>query len=112
MEKEIVELVRPTVSLKESFLEALREFQKERLPWFMHLKVDELEADFDNFVKSELNKQTHWTRDTPVDQTELWAVLNGVYVGRIAIRHKLNEDLRELGGHIGYDTRPTFRGRG
>ena len=31
---------------------------------------------------------------------------------RIAIRHELNDALRVEGGHIGYDTVPSFRGRG
>ncbi len=43
----------------------------------------------------------------------LWAIINDEYVGRISIRHELNFTLRIImGGHIGYDTRPSFRGRG
>ena len=34
------------------------------------------------------------------------------YLGRIALRHRLNERLLELGGHIGYDVRPSARRRG
>jgi predicted acetyltransferase len=33
-------------------------------------------------------------------------------MGRISIRHELNDFLRAFGGHIGYDTVPSFRGRG
>jgi len=28
---------------------------------------------------------------------------------RIALRHWLNENLKEFGGHIGYEVRPSFR---
>lgn len=34
------------------------------------------------------------------------------YLGRLAIRHELTEHLLEVGGHIGYDVRPTARRRG
>jgi predicted acetyltransferase len=34
------------------------------------------------------------------------------FVGRVSIHHELNDALRVEGGHIGYDTVPSFRGRG
>ncbi len=34
------------------------------------------------------------------------------YLGRIALRHQLTDRLRETGGHIGYDVRPTARRQG
>ena len=34
------------------------------------------------------------------------------FVGRISIHHELSDALRVEGGHIGYDTVPSFRGRG
>lgn len=105
-------LVKPTVDLKESYLEALEEFQREGLAWVMDLKIDELRRDFPGFVASELRKKTLWTKDTPVDETELWAVKDAVFVGRVSIRHRLNTDLLTMGGHIGYDTRPSYRGQG
>ncbi|MES2964056.1 MAG: GNAT family N-acetyltransferase [Bdellovibrionota bacterium] len=107
-----IRLVRPSIDLKESFLEALAEFQTEGLAWVMDLDINELRRNFPAFVASELTKRTRWTKDTPVEETELWAVMDGVYVGRISIRHRLNADLHVMGGHIGYDTRPTYRGRG
>jgi len=107
-----IQLVRPNIDLKDSFLEGLVEFQNEGLPWVKDLNVGDLRKDFAEFVKSELNKRTLWTKDTPVEETELWAIAGNDYVGRISIRHKLNADLKVMGGHIGYDTRPSFRGRG
>ena len=44
--------------------------------------------------------------------TNLWWVQDGEYVGRIAVRHELNDWLAELGGHIGYDVRRSRRGQG
>jgi predicted acetyltransferase len=33
-------------------------------------------------------------------------------VGRIALRHDLNANLKEFGGHIGYEVRPSCRKKG
>jgi predicted acetyltransferase len=35
-----------------------------------------------------------------------------VYLGRISVRHRLTPALWEIGGHIGYDVRPSARRRG
>jgi predicted acetyltransferase len=34
------------------------------------------------------------------------------YLGRIQLRHRLTDHLRDFGGHIGYGIRPTARRRG
>lgn len=44
--------------------------------------------------------------------TELWMVEDDEYLGRISLRHELNELLYEWGGHIGYVVRPSARRRG
>jgi predicted acetyltransferase len=47
-----------------------------------------------------------------VPATFLAADLDGVLVGRVSIRHELNEFLENFGGHIGYAVCPDYRGRG
>jgi predicted acetyltransferase len=47
-----------------------------------------------------------------VPETTLWWVDGGEFLGRISVRHQLTETLRRVGGHIGYDVRPTARRRG
>ena len=47
-----------------------------------------------------------------VRETMLWLVDGDVYLGRISIRHELTDDLRRVGGHIGYDVRPSRRRQG
>lgn|SRR5487761_2069842 len=47
-----------------------------------------------------------------VPSTFLVAEVNGCIVGRVSIRHELNENLAAGGGHIGYGVRPAYRGRG
>lgn len=46
-------------------------------------------------------------------QSTYWLAAEGeVLLGTIRIRHRLNEQLSHEGGHIGYDIRPSYRGRG
>lgn len=40
------------------------------------------------------------------------AEVEGIIVGRVSIRHRLNDYLFNFGGHIGYAVAPEFRGRG
>jgi predicted acetyltransferase len=42
----------------------------------------------------------------------LVADVDGVPVGRVSVRHELNEYLREIGGHVGYAVAPEHRRRG
>jgi predicted acetyltransferase len=47
-----------------------------------------------------------------VGSTFLVADIGGQLVGRVSIRHELNEFLRTEGGHIGYCVLPAYRRRG
>lgn len=47
-----------------------------------------------------------------VPHTMLYGFLDGVIVGRVSVRHVLNDNLRHRGGHIGYSVAPRFRNRG
>lgn len=54
-------------------------------------------------------------RDLPpgyVPATFLVGVVDGDLVGRVSVRHRLNEHLAHVGGHIGYGVRPAYRRRG
>jgi predicted acetyltransferase len=54
-----------------------------------------------------VNLQEGW-----VGSTLLVADVGGQIVGRVSIRHELNEFLRTEGGHIGYCVLPAYRRRG
>ncbi|GAB3929578.1 GNAT family N-acetyltransferase [Microlunatus endophyticus] len=47
-----------------------------------------------------------------VPGTTLWWVDGDEFLGRIAVRHRLTEQLRRVGGHIGYWIRPSARRKG
>lgn len=47
-----------------------------------------------------------------VPQTTYWFLKDGYPVGVIKLRHELNDNLRQQGGHIGYSIRQTERSKG
>jgi len=112
VEKMKIQLVPPAESYRESFLLGLREFRQEGLPWWFGPDLDTAERDFAAFVARRLADSKGFNGQF-VPKTHLWAVTEqGQFVGRISIHHELNDTLRVEGGHIGYDTVPSFRGLG
>ena len=47
-----------------------------------------------------------------VTATMRWAVEDDQWLGRVSVRHDLNDHLLNKGGHIGYGVRPSARRRG
>lgn len=47
-----------------------------------------------------------------VPQTAWWWLEADEFLGRIDLRHRLTDDLRRVGGHVGYYVRPSARRRG
>lgn len=47
-----------------------------------------------------------------VPQTIYWLIIDNIPVGIGKLRHYLNDNLRKVGGHIGYSIRPSERGKG
>ncbi len=120
----------PSLALRASFLAALAEYHDEG----RHLELDAaLLAEPDEFGRyvaallAEAGEPGSLVRylershgapdlDPPgyerVPQTVLWWVDGDEYLGRVAIRHRLTPNLRRRGGNIGYEVRPSARGRG
>ena len=115
------ELVLPTVSVRESFLEAMEEFVAEgaenspTAAWIEYnapgWQDPEVFATFCEAVRADALEETPRPQ-AHVPCTTLWWVDGDDYLGRIAIRHRLTDVLLEVGGHIGYDVRPTRRREG
>jgi len=106
-----IRLVPPTERYRESFLRGLGEFRQEGLPWWLGGDLETADQDFAGFVAKKLADSNRRT-GTLVPTSHLWALREEQFVGRISIHHVLNDALRVEGGHIGYDTVPSFRGRG
>lgn len=67
-------------------------------------------ADF--LRRTELHEQGIDLPTGIVPDSFLVGVVRDHIVGRVSIRHELNDHLRRIGGHIGYAVRPAFRRRG
>ncbi|OGG53430.1 hypothetical protein A2851_05665 [Candidatus Kaiserbacteria bacterium RIFCSPHIGHO2_01_FULL_53_29] len=113
-----MELVQPSAGYKNSFIGAVKEFQGDadythRNKWYRSLVIPELEADFDSFVERELShSRGENLREGYVPYSTFWLVDGGEFVGQTNVRHRLNDHLMQIGGHIGYDIRPSERGKG
>lgn len=111
-----MELVEPSVKYKDSFIGATKEYLKDsdmRTNWYRELSMPELETRFEDFVAREIShKEGKNLEKSFVPQTELWLIDADEYIGSVSIRHRLNDHLMQIGGHIGYDVRPGKRGKG
>ncbi|RYB91113.1 GNAT family N-acetyltransferase [Nocardioides oleivorans] len=115
------ELVLPTADVRASFLEAMDEFVAEGVDrsqtaaWIdVHAPGWTEPERFEAFVEA---VRADARPDSPrpdwhVPCTTLWWIDGTDYLGRLAIRHVLNDFLLDVGGHIGYDVRPTRRREG
>lgn len=115
------QLVLPTPAVQRSFLEAMEEFVAEGAENSQTAAWIEDNAPgwtdrtafgaFADAVRADALDETP-RPDHHVPCTTLWWVDGEDYLGRIAIRHRLNDVLLEVGGHIGYDVRPSRRREG
>jgi predicted acetyltransferase len=111
-----MELVLPSEKYKDDFIQAVKEYHsvdsQDRKDIYA-LKVEDLEKDFASYVK--LLHDRAEGRNLPegyVPDTTYWLIDNGKFIGRVSFRHTLTESLRKVGGHIGYDIRPSKRNKG
>lgn len=74
---------------------------------------ERLAADFGRFVRGLLSEA-----DAPpstsgrVPCSTFWLVDGDEWIGRVSLRHTLNDWLLQFGGHIGYGIRPSRRRQG
>lgn len=108
-------LVRPTVDVHDSWLEAVGEPGYEPR-WLDDLQLADMVTPegFATYVRRQLedeNEDAVRSRGM-VPSTHLWFVDGKIFLGRLSIRHRLTPWLRDYGGHIGYDVRPSARRQG
>lgn len=119
------ELITPDIRVRTSFLAAMAEFRDEgrggadddSMIGSEHREYGDSWHTEGGFAAYTAGLRANADEDTPrpdgrVPCTTLWWVDGDAYLARLAIRHRLNDHLLELGGHIGYDVRPTVRRRG
>jgi predicted acetyltransferase len=111
----VPELVVPTTRVHRSWLRAVAEPEYDPR-WADDLDLDLL-TDPTEFATFVAGQRAQATEDAPrptgwVPSTYLWYVDGATFLGRLSIRHRLTQWLRDYGGHIGYDVRPSARRRG
>ncbi len=86
------------------------------------MEIDNWEFLLSDYVQDEefskyIDRVSSWKDEATVPEgkvssTFLVAVIDGKIAGRLSIRHRLNEFLALVGGHLGYGVAPEFRGQG
>ena len=106
---ENVQLTRPAVALVPSYLEFLGELAAlgERVWPARPEPTETSEAFVARLLRAEAAPEP-----PHVPQTTYWATLGATVVGHSGLRHRLNAELAEFGGHVGYTVRPSYRARG
>ena len=119
-------LSRPSLRYKQSHLDAIREFREIDHRKMSDEELATIEANFSIYVQRLLDWEDA-TKIPPewVPSSVYWLVLDkpesekqgdnedmGMYIGRLNLRHELTKSLYEIGGHIGYEIRPSMRQRG
>lgn len=105
-----IKLISPTEALESSYREYIEELgDEERYPYPMDLD----HTDFSALIR----KLNNFSRgiDLPellVPNSTFWFTHEEKLIGVSHLRHSLNEQLREAGGHIGLSIRPSYRGKG
>ena len=104
-------LRRPREDEEEEFLRAHRATSPE-VPSFLHYYQEGMA--FGRYLEVLFEQEQGINPPSPrhVPSTFLFAFVGGRIVGRVTIRHWLNELLEREGGHIGYVVVPEFRRRG
>lgn len=105
-------LIEPTPELKETFIAMAAEYQSLGEKRYAEL-LPQLEHDFAGYVQRlEMDAAGIDLPEGYVPQSTFWSVEDHDLVGGIRIRHKLTPWLKQIGGHIGYDIRPSRRRQG
>src|SRR4051812_31650484 len=95
-----------------SFKRAVEEFAHETPPWQFAFGFSET-GSFPDYVRMlEEHSRGVSVPANFVPNTFFVGVVDDVIVGRLSLRHRLNESLAKVGGHIGYGIVPSQRRRG
>ena len=114
------ELILPDVRVRESFLQAIREVVTEgNRAEAAYLGSEQTRYDApwntpEGFGEYVASVRADGAETTPrrigiVPHTTWWWVDGENYLGRISVRHRLTQFLRDVGGHVGYYVRPSRR---
>jgi predicted acetyltransferase len=104
----ILYLIEPTTTWQAAFLEMAAEFVAAE-----DLRYQAAITDFAGYLQH-LQQFAQGTDLPPgiVREMAYWGVDGATIVGCVRLRHQLNPALEQIGGHIGYEVRPSKRRQG
>ena len=106
----MIQLRRPSLEIVDSYLEMMDEFRSYGEKVWEGTVPENTESSLD-FIYRLLKYEIHPPQGD-VPSLVYWAIMNGQVVGIITLRTQLTELSREFGGNIGYEVRPSARGKG
>jgi predicted acetyltransferase len=95
-----------------SFRRAIEEFARETPPWQFAFGFDEALSFSDYIALLDGHSRGVGVPSHFVPNTYFVGVVDGIVVGRLSLRHTLNESLAKIDGHIGYGVIPSQRKQG
>jgi predicted acetyltransferase len=122
----MAELILPGARVHLSFLTAMKEFQaegrggaddshsmlgREIQLWGGRWEDPAVFAEYTAWLRADARENSSRPPGF-VPATSMWWADGDEYLGRITIRHRLTPSLLNIGGHIGYDVRPSARRQG
>ncbi len=104
----MLKLEAPSIDLRAAFLDMAADFaaRGER-------RYEDACRDFDGFLQRiAYEEQDRTLAPGRVPGSQFWLASEGQLLGCSRLRHRLTPELEYEGGHIGYDIKPSARGRG
>lgn len=107
----MLELRQLNLQDEEAFKKGFAEWAKEDPTWISFIWQDGM--TFEKMLQL-LEDETKGINLAPgrVAHTMLYGFVNGEIVGRVSVRHELNDFLFQRGGNVGYSVAPRFRKKG
>jgi predicted acetyltransferase len=112
MNPDDIELIEPCEGMGPALAEYIEEFRDAGEPFWQDLRRV-VREDYDGYLRR--LRDSAAGRNLPpgrVSDSQFWLVRGQRILGTIRIRHDLTPELTIVGGHIGYDVRPSERGKG
>ena len=104
-------LIKPSALYKDSFMEGLKEFHCEGRN--LQYDFEKTNVGFNEFVQELLDREDeNKLKEGRVKESIFWLIDRHEFIGRVSVRHELNENLSKIGGHVGYEIRPSKRRKG
>jgi predicted acetyltransferase len=106
-----VKLIKPAPEMEREYLSFARDWEQsheEITPYSARL----LGRNYAQWLEETIRQETTVPDNFVPAHTYFLTNANGVILGAVNIRHRLNESLLRSGGHIGYGIRPSERRKG